>query len=293
MSIDQAINILAAVTLIEMMVAIGASVTVAQVIHVAVDWRLVARAGLANYVLVPAAAIGLLLLFGAPPMVAVGFLITAVCPGAPFGPPFTTIAKGNVVAAVGLMVLLAGSSALMAPLLLRILIPLMSSDRTMHLQPGKMTGTLLGAQLLPLCVGIALRHFRPLLAEKLKKPFGKLGILLNLATFGLILGVQFQMMTEIRLTAYLGMLALVIASTAAGWALGGRVSANRTAMAMATGVRNVGVSLVIATGSFAGTAAVTAATAFAVFQTIVMAIIALIWGRMASSTVPTAVSISA
>jgi BASS family bile acid:Na+ symporter len=263
------------------------------VIHVAVDWRLVARAGLANYVLVPAAAIGLLLLFGAPPMVAVGFLITAVCPGAPFGPPFTTIAKGSVVAAVGLMVLLAGSSALMAPLLLRILIPLMSSDRTMHLQPGKMTGTLLGAQLLPLCVGIALRHFRPLLAEKLKKPFGKLGILLNLATFGLILGVQFQMMTEIRLTAYLGMLALVIASTAAGWALGGRVSANRTAMAMATGVRNVGVSLVIATGSFAGTAAVTAATAFAVFQTIVMAIIALIWGRMASSTVPTAVSISA
>jgi BASS family bile acid:Na+ symporter len=293
MSIDQAINILAAVTLIEMMVAIGASVTVAQVIHVAVDWRLVARAGLANYVLVPAAAIGLLLLFGAPPMVAVGFLITAVCPGAPFGPPFTTIAKGNVVAAVGLMVLLAGSSALMAPLLLRVLIPLMSSDRTMHLQPGKMTGTLLGAQLLPLCVGIALRHFRPLLAEKLKKPFGKLGILLNLATFGLILGVQFQMMTEIRLTAYLGMLALVIASTAAGWALGGRVSANRTAMAMATGVRNVGVSLVIATGSFAGTAAVTAATAFAVFQTVVMAIIALIWGRMASSTVPTAVSISA
>jgi BASS family bile acid:Na+ symporter len=64
-------------------------------------------------------------------------------------------------------------------------------------------------------------------------------------------------------------------------------------MAMATGVRNVGVSLVIATGSFAGTAAVTAATAFAVFQTVVMAIIALIWGRMASSTVPTAVSISA
>jgi BASS family bile acid:Na+ symporter len=293
MSVDQVINILAAVTLIEMMVAIGASVTVAQVIHVAVDWRLVARAGLANYVLVPAAAIGLLLLFGAPPMVAVGFLITAVCPGAPFGPPFTTIAKGSVVAAVGLMVLLAGSSALMAPLLLRILIPLMSSDRTMHLQPGKMTGTLLGAQLLPLCVGIALRHFCPLLAEKLKKPFGKLGILLNLATFGLILGVQFQMMTEIRLTAYLGMLALVIASTAAGWALGGRVSANRTAMAMATGVRNVGVSLVIATGSFAGTAAVTAATAFAVFQTVVMAIIALIWGRMASSTVPTAVSISA
>jgi hypothetical protein len=51
-------------------------------------------------------------------------------------------------------------------------------------------------------------------------------------------------------------------------------------MTMATSVRNVGVSLVIATGGFAGTKAVPAATAFAVFQTIVMALVALGWGRL-------------
>ena len=45
---------------------------------------------------------------------------------------------------------------------------------------------------------------------------------------------------------------------------------------------NVGVSLVIATGSFAGTQAVTAATAFAIFQTIIMAVVALGWGRLVS-----------
>ena len=48
----------------------------------------------------------------------------------------------------------------------------------------------------------------------------------------------------------------------------------------ATPVRNFGVSMVIATGSFAGTKAVTAATAFALFQTIVMALVALGWGRL-------------
>ena len=62
--------------------------------------------------------------------------------------------------------------------------------------------------------------------------------------------------------------------------LGGPGSENRTAMTMATAVRNVGVSLVIATGSFPGTKAVTAATAFAIFQTIVMALVALSWGRL-------------
>jgi hypothetical protein len=46
-------------------------------------------------------------------------------------------------------------------------------------------------------------------------------------------------------------------------------------------VRNVGVSLVIATGSLPGTAAVTAATAFAIFQTVAMALVALGWGRLA------------
>ena len=64
--------------------------------------------------------VGLLLLFQpADIMVPAGFLILAVCPGAPFGPGCTRIAKGNVATAVGMMVLLAGSSALAAPLLLR------------------------------------------------------------------------------------------------------------------------------------------------------------------------------
>ena len=52
------------------------------------------------------------------------------------------------------------------------------------------------------------------------------------------------------------------------------------AMAIATSVRNVGVSLVIATSSFPGTQAVTAALASALFQTILMAIVALGWGRL-------------
>lgn len=51
-------------------------------------------------------------------------------------------------------------------------------------------------------------------------------------------------------------------------------------MAITTSVRNVGVSLVIVTGSFPGTAAITSATAYALFQTIVMVLVALAWGRL-------------
>jgi BASS family bile acid:Na+ symporter len=282
------INLLCAVTLFEMMVSIGMGVTFADLIGVARNGRLIGLAALANYVCVPAAAVGLVLLFHAHALVAAGFLIAAVCPGAPYGPPFTGMAKGNVARAVGLMAILAGSSALVAPLLLRFLLPITSGDEPLQINVVKMVSTLLLAQFLPLCIGLGIRHWRPALAVRLKKPANLTSLVLNLATFGVILGVQWGMLMEVPLRGYLGMLALVLVAAGAGWLLGGPGTENRTAMTMATGVRNVGVSLVIATSSFAGTKAVTAATAFAIFQTIVMALVALSWGRLlAASTEPT------
>ena len=144
----------------------------------------------------------------------------------------------------------------------------------------KVVSTLLIAQFLPLCVGLAARRWRPALADKLKKPANVLSMVLNLTTLGLILYAQFDMLIGIPLRAFVGMLALVLAGVAAGWLLGG--SSNGSAMVMATSVRNVGVSLVIVTATFAGTRAVVSTTAFALFQTVVMVLIAVARGRQSS-----------
>jgi bile acid:Na+ symporter, BASS family len=231
----------------------------------------------------------LLLAICADSLVAAGFLIAAVCPGAPYGPPFTALAKGNVPSSVGLMVVLAGSSALLAPLLLSFLLPWMQqklSAETGSLEPlqvnaAKMVVTLLATQLVPLFAGLALRQWRPALAARLTKPANRLGSVLNLAMIALILVVHFQTLTAIRARGFAGMFALVAAALAAGWLLGLPGSANRRAMAISTSMRNVGVGLVIATSSFPGTAAVTATLAFALFQTVVLAVVALSWGRLA------------
>ena len=288
-TVDQLINVLVTITLVEMMVAIGLGVTFADVLNVARSQRLVTQAAVANYVCVPAVAAGLLLLFRAQPMVAAGFLIAAVCPGAPYGPPLTAMAKGNVPAAVGLMVLLAGSSALMAPLLLYFLLPwvqqrLAGDAGRLHVDAAKMIVTLLLTQLLPLFVGLAVRQRRPILAARLLKPASLLSLVLNLTVIGLIVGVHFPTLMAIRPRAFVGMLALVLAALGAGWLLGTPGSGNRKSMAITTSVRNVGVSLVIATSSFPGTPAVTATLAFALFQTILMALIALGWGRLTPAT---------
>ena len=279
MSADRVINILVTITLIELMVTIGLGVTFADVARVARNGSLVARAALANYFLVPAATVGLLSLFHTPPLVAAGLLVAAVCPGAPYGPPITAMAKGNVPISIGLMVMLAASSAIVAPLLLNVLLPVTSGEELSRVDVGRMVGALLLTQLIPLAIGLTIRHFRPRLADRLRKPANWLSVALNLAAGGLIVGVDFHLLASIGAVGFEGMLTLVIAAAVVGWLLGGRGADKRKAMAFSTGVRNVSVSLVIVTASLPGTPAVTAVVAYALLQTVALALLAAAWGR--------------
>ena len=145
----------------------------------------------------------------------------------------------------------------------------------------KIVSTLLICQLIPLCIGLFLHQRRPGLAQRLKKPATRLGTLLNVVINGVILVVQFQMLRHIKMTGFVGMLLLPIAFTAAGWLLGGPGAENRRSLAISTGIRNGQVGLIIATGSsLASTPALATAAAFAIFQTIVLAVAAAAWGRL-------------
>jgi predicted Na+-dependent transporter len=90
----------------------------------------------------------------------------------------------------------------------------------------------------------------------------------------------------------MGMLALVAASMVAGWLLGETGSENRRAMSFSTSARNVAVGLVIATASFPGTPAVTAALAYGLFQTVLLAAVALVWGRLGVAASPARAMVS-
>jgi bile acid:Na+ symporter, BASS family len=280
MTVDRLINLLVTVMLIEMMIALGLSVTFADLAGVVRNWRLVLLAAIANYVCIPAITVALLMWFQpADAMISVGFLILAVCPGAPFGPPCTKIAKGNVPMAVGLMVVLAASSALAAPALLQLLLPWVSSENSLHVDAVRIVVTLFLTQLLPLGLGLALRRWRPGLAERLKKPANMLSSVLGLVTIAVILVSYFPLLAEIRLRGWFGMALLLLASSVAGWLLGGPGAANRRAMALTTNLRNLGVGLVIAAGNFPGSAAVTTALAAGRFLIIGSLLLAFAWAR--------------
>jgi BASS family bile acid:Na+ symporter len=286
MSLDRLINVLVTITLVEMMMLIGFRVTFAELVRTARNWRLVARAVAANYLLVPGVAVVLLILFEAAPLVSAGFLILAVCPGAPYGPPFAGIARANVPAAVGLMVILAGSSAIVSPALLSLLLPWLSGGEAPRIDLMAMLAALFSTQLVPLLLGLLVRHWRPQLADRLLHPFELVSKILNLSVAALILGSQFPMLAEIRATGFAGMLILLAASLAIGWLAGGAGRDDRRTMALTTSLRNVGVGLVIATGNFAGTPAVSAALAYGIVEVFGSLLVARWWGRSPGTASP-------
>jgi BASS family bile acid:Na+ symporter len=249
------------------MVAIGMGVTWTELIAAVANYRRLAGALIANYIGVPMATVGLLLLVKPAPTVAAGFLILAVCPGGPFIPPTVATAKGNVALAVSLMAVLAASSAVLAPPLLCILLPFLSSEEPLAIDSTRLAMTLLLTQLLPLCVGLAVRHWRPVLATRLQPSANAVGKYLIILALISVLAIHYQQLANIQLRGLLGMTMLLIASLVVGWLLSDACTATRRTLALVAGVRNVGVSLAIATNAFPGTPAVTAVLAFGLFGT--------------------------
>lgn len=249
--------------LVCMMLSMGCAVTPAEVWTSLRSPRRFAAGVVSNFVLVPAVTLALLWLFEAAPLVSAGFLILAVCPGAPMAPTFTATARGDVAYATGLMVLLAGLSAVLAPVLLGGLLPWIAPSSGLSIDPTAILRVLLLTQMLPLAAGLVLHARRRKLAESLQRPLGRLANLLLAAVVVLVLFREFDSLGLIRLRGWLGMLLLQAASLIIGWVCGGPEAATRTALALTTAVRNAGVALVIVNDSFAGTIAATAVVAYA------------------------------
>ena len=284
MKFSQMLSALVSLTLVAMMLRVGLDLTLAAVADTVKDWRFVFRALVANYIFVPICTLILLMLLHPKPLVAVGFLILSTCPGAPFAPPLTSIARGNVAASVSLMIILAASSAILAPLLLKLLIPYVSLHEAANIDLSKMLTTLFITQLLPLCIGIGLRSRYPLSAASLMKPISLTVNILLGASLLVVVSTQYRTLLGIRSVAVLAMFALLVSCLTIGWLSGGTNAEIRKATALTTSFRNAGVGMVIASG-LNDSAVLAAVVAYTLVSTVGTMLTALWWGKHPKSTI--------
>jgi BASS family bile acid:Na+ symporter len=266
--------------LVAMMLSMGLRVKSDEVLASSRNPRQAALGILANFVLVPVVAAGLLRWFDPDPMVTVGFLILAVCPGAPVGPPFAAVARGDVPYAVGQMVILAGLSAVLSPVLLGVLLTRVVPDSEMRIDYLAIGRSLLLSQMLPLAAGLGIHSRAPRLSERIAKHVGMLANVLLLGAVVLVLVSEFGTLALVRPRGWAGMLLLVAASLGIGWICGGPSRATRKSLA---------VTLVIVSGNFADSPAVTAVVAYALVSILATLGCAFLLGAVPAPTHPTGV----
>ena len=273
------ITLLVAITLMEMMFAMGLRLDFTGLANsIAGNPGLVARAVFLNYLIIPGLTLVMLWFFSPPLFVSAGFLILAVCPGAPYGPPFTAIARGNLNFSIGLMIILAGSSAIFAPLLLHLLLSLISHEKlVLEIDLYKLISTLFLVQLVPLGLGLSVKQWKPAFAEKIEKSAGHVSILLNFLMVATMGATHYQYLSGADLSGLGSMLVLFAMSMIAGWMSGWPGKVNRRTVSILTSLRNMSLGMVIVVGSFPGTSAVITVLSFAVVTGLGLLLVTLIW----------------
>lgn len=101
-----------------------------------------------------------------------------------------------------ILVILAASSAILAPILLSFLLPLMARGANLKIDMFKIVTTLLMTQILPLGIGMLGRSGLLKYAEKLQRPATLLSAILSLVVFALIISLQYRTLAEIRLVGF-------------------------------------------------------------------------------------------
>jgi BASS family bile acid:Na+ symporter len=253
MTSTQILQLIVVPMLLCMMITTGLKTTFAEIRSALARRPMMLKALIVNYLLVPSVTVFLLMFFKVSPLVEIGFIILAVCPGAPFGPVAANASRGDVPLAACLMILLSVTSVFMAPLLLYSIMHELPEIGTLKINYGTVIRGLLIFQLLPLLLALFFHQWKPGPARKLVRPFEWITNLLVIVMMVYGIYAQFHRIKQLSLSAIIGMFLLFFISLLLGWFFGGESVPSRKTMALTSAIRNTGISMVIAIDNFSGT----------------------------------------
>ena len=227
------------------MLAMGMSLTVAQIVAPLRNGRLVVLALIANFVLVPALAYGIAAVIPIDESLRTGLIVLAAAGGAPFLPKLVQVANGPIALGVGLMVLLMVVTIAYLPIVLPLLLPGVEVD------PGAIAQSLIVLMLVPLAIGLLIRANAAETAAEYGPVFTKASSLAIVVLMVVGLGLSARNILGLLGTGGIVALLLFVAgSFAIGFVLGGGDPGVRSVLGLGTAQRNVSAALVVAAQNF-------------------------------------------
>ena len=241
----QAVPIAMLCFVLSSMLSMGLSLTVRQILVPLRNYKLIALALLANFVLMPFAAFVIARLLRLDQPLGIALLLLGTASGAPFLPLLARISKGNLAFSVGLMVLLMVVTVGYMPLVLPLMLEEVSVD------PLKIGRSLVFLMILPLAIGLLVKAPLSGLAAKAQPSLSRLSILSLALLIALLLITNMQNVLSLYGTrGVLASVFFIAAGAGIGWLLGATQSDTRGVMALGTAQRNIAAALVVGGQNF-------------------------------------------
>lgn len=209
------------------------------------QFRLLALALLANFVVVPVVAVALARGMSLNEPQSVGLILLGAAAGAPFVPKLIETARGDVALSVATMVLLMVGSLICLPLSLPIMLP------GVTVNSGKIAQSLLITMIFPLVLGLVLKAVLPAWADGLRPVLNLISQVTLLLSLTLICVYQFHGLQQLIVTwAIPACVTLVVVSFVIGFAVGGPARSSRETMGFGTAGRNIPAALLVGGQNF-------------------------------------------
>lgn len=233
------------VFVISIMLSLGLSLTLPQILNSLKDFGFVLRVLLANFVLVPLVAYLLTRIIPLEPSLAIGLILLATAAGAPILPKLIELSKGNVPLSVGVMILQTVVTVFYMPVVLPLLLP------GVQVNPSDIARSLIALMLIPLAIGLFVYARYEALANTLQPYMAQASTtsLLMLFVLMLVLNIQ-NVLGTVGSGAVLTALLLIAASFGSGYLLGGRSQDAQVVSAFGAAQRNMAAAMVVATANF-------------------------------------------
>ena len=238
-------NLSTLVFVVTSMLAMGLSLTVAQIMAPLRNTRLVLLALLANFVLVPLMAYLISLVIPLSDGLRVGLILAATAAGAPFLPKLAGIARGNTAFSVGLMVLLMVVTVLYMPIVLPLLI------KGVTVEPWDIARSLIILMLIPLAAGLVIKMRYVEIAAWLQPYMAQASTfaVALLLVVGLLANLK-AMLAMVGTGGFIASLLFLVGAFVIGYFLGGKDAQTRSVLGLGTAQRNLAAALVVATANF-------------------------------------------
>jgi predicted Na+-dependent transporter len=266
------------------MAAAGMRLTVSRIVGPLRGGLLPIKALLASFVLVPALALAIRAVLPLSDGLGIGLILMATAGGASFLPLLVQVAKANVAASVGVLVLLIGTTVFYLPLVLPFLLP------GVEVSPLDIARPLVLLMLLPLAIGLFLNRRFPQVAARLQP------IVSKIANLGLVIGLIAVLALHWRALlgtfgngAFAASIILIAGGLLAGWLISGADTEARPVLTLGTGARNIPAALVVAEHNFEDPEVLVMCVLFTILSLVGLFVAARLLGRGAPApTRPTA-----